>query len=84
MSIKEALIEDITTIRDEIRNLFVVMMALLTGSFTIFFQVLNDELDSYFSFLGIIGILLLLVVLLIMKRKRKKLDELIKHLKELK
>lgn len=84
MSIKEALIEDITTIRDEIRNLFVVMMALLTGSFTIFFQVLNDELDSYFSFLGIIGILFLLVVLLIMKRKRKKLDELIKHLKELK
>lgn len=84
MSIKEAIKEDITTLRDDIKNLFVVIMALVTGSFTLFFQIITDKLESDFSFLGILGVFLILIILYAMRKKRKKLDELIKHLKELK
>jgi len=84
MSIKEAIKEDIATLRDDIKNLFVVMMALVTGSFTLFFQIITGKLDADFSFLGVLGVVLMLVILYAMRKKRKKLDDLIRHLKELK
>ena len=75
--------ETITTIRDEIKNYFVIFMALITSSFTIFYQVLIKSIHPTMLLIGVGSLILSLFALLIIKKRRSELDNLIDELEEL-
>jgi hypothetical protein len=53
---KESLKEEITTLRDDNKNLFVVFMATLTGIFTVLFRLLTDSKLLEVDFISIYNI----------------------------
>jgi Zn-dependent protease with chaperone function len=83
MSKSESIKEELAFLRDETRNLFLLFMALITGSFTLFFQVLIQEINVLFTLLGVSGIVLSLFVMLLMKKKRYEADQYISELEKL-
>ena len=76
--------EKINILRDDYRNLFIFFMTVLTGSFTVFYQVVIGKLSITYSFIGIFGIIISLFILLKMNRLRYSIDKLINELEELK
>jgi len=58
-------------------------MAIITGSFTIFFKIVTIQLNVYYAFFGIIGLIIALFVLIKMKKIRYEIDRLINELEKL-
>ena len=58
-------------------------MTVLTGSFTIFYQVVIIKLFVIYSFIGIFGIIISLFILLKMNKLKYNIDKLINELEEL-
>jgi len=75
--------EKINILRDDYRNLFIFFMTVLTGSFTIFYQVIIIKLFVTYSFVGIFGIVISLFILLKMNKLKYNIDKLINELEEL-
>jgi hypothetical protein len=75
--------EKINILRDDYRNLFIFFMAVITSSFTVFYQVLVERLDLVYIIIGIAGIIISLFVLAKMKKLKIDIDELITALEEL-
>jgi len=75
--------EKINILRDDYRNLFIFFMAVITSSFTVFYQVLIERLDLTYIVIGIAGIIISLFVLAKMKKLKTDIDELITALEEL-
>lgn len=75
--------EKINILRDDYRNLFIFFMAVITSSFTVFYQVLVERLDLVYIVIGIAGIIISLFVLAKMKKLKTDIDELITALEEL-
>ena len=76
--------EKINILRDDYRNLFIFFMTVITGSFTVFYQVVTEKLSIMYSFIGIFGIIISLFILLKMNKLRYSIDKLINELEELK
>ena len=76
--------EEISLLRDEYKNYFIVIMTLLTGSFTAYYQALIGNVPLYVLLVATFGFVLSIFVLIIFKKRRaeidKKLDELEKEL----
>ncbi len=83
MSKIDGLKEKINILRDDYRNLFIFFMAVLTGSFTIFFQVVIHKLMIVYSLIGLIGVVISLFVLIKMKKIKYDIDILIEEIGEL-
>ena len=83
MSKKDKLKEEITLLRDEYKNYFIVIMTLLTGSFTAYYQVIVGNVPLFILLIGTFGFLLSLFVIILFKKRRldidKKLDDLEKE-----
>jgi len=79
----DSLKEKINILRDDYRNMFIFFMAVLTGSFTLFFQVVVGKITILYTFIGIVGIVISLFTLLKMKKIKFDIDLLIEELGEL-
>ena len=85
---QDSIKEEITTLRDDNKNLFVVMMATLTGSFTVLYKLL-DHLDNFDLnatiklLIAVCGVLLSFVLLKVISIRKQQIDELIEKLKGL-
>jgi len=55
-------------------------MAIITGSFTIFFQVITNKLNLLYSFIGLIGLVIDLFILIKIQKIKFHIDILIKEL----
>ncbi len=84
MSKKDRLKEDIAILRDEYKNYFIVIMTILTGSFTTFYQVMMGDVPLLVLFIACSGVLLATFVTILFKRKRLKIDEKLAQLEEIK
>ena len=75
--------EKINLLRDEYRNMFVFFMAVLTGSFTVFYQVVTAKLVTPYAIIGAVGLAIALIVLFKIKKIKNDIDHLIEKLEEL-
>jgi len=80
MSKIDSIKEKINILRDDYRNMFIFFMTLLTGSFTVFFQVIVAKIMLVYTFIGIIGITVALFSLIKMKNIKYQIDILIEEL----
>jgi len=83
MSKKDKIKEDIAILRDEYKNYFIVIMTILTGSFTTFYQVMMDDAPFFVLFIGMSGVILAAFVTLLFQKKRLKIDEKLAQLEEI-
>ncbi len=79
----DSLKEKINILRDDYRNIFIFFMTVLTGSFTVFFQILVVKIMFIYTFIGIIGIVVALFALIKMKKIKYDIDLLIEELGDL-
>ena len=79
----DSLKEKINILRDDYRNIFIFFMTVLTGSFTIFFQVIIGKIVVVYSFIGVIGVVIALFILIKMKKVKYDIDILIEELGDL-
>ena len=72
---------EIDLLRDSLRNIFVVMFAIMSGEITIFYRLVKrfNYLDLVMFILGFIS---LLVFLKIKKSKKEEIDELLRKMEE--
>ncbi len=75
--------EKINILRDDYRNMFIFFMTVLTGSFTLFYQVVIGKLLVLYSLIGGVGLLVALIILFKMKELKKNIDILINELEEI-
>ena len=75
--------EKINILRDDYRNLFIFFITVITGSFTIFFQVITDKIGLLYGIIGLFGIVISLFTLIKLKQIRYDIDNLISKLGEL-
>ena len=79
----DSLKEKINILRDDYRNLFIFFMTVLTGSFTVFYQVIIGKLLAIYAIIGLLGLMIALFAVFKMKVIKNNLDILIKELEEL-
>ena len=72
--------EKINILRDDYRNIFIFFMTVLTGSFTIFFQVIIGKVAILYSFIGLFGVMISLFILIKMQKVKYEIDILIEEL----
>jgi len=75
--------EEISILRDEYKNYFIVIMTILTGSITAFYQVLISSKPIFVLFIATFGIILSVFIAILFKKKRLELDEKLEQLEEL-
>jgi hypothetical protein len=83
MSQKDRLKEDISILRDEYKNYFIVIMTILTGSFTAFYQVMMGDVPLLTLFVAGSGLVLASFVTILFKRKRLNIDEKLAQIEEI-
>jgi len=83
MSKKDKIKEDISILRDEYKNYFIVIMTILTGSFTTFYQVMMADVPLFLLYIAVSGLMLATFVAVLFKRKRLKIDEKLAQLEEM-
>lgn len=79
----DALKEQIGFLRDEIRNMFIFLMAVLTGATTVVYQVMIGSIAPVFLFLGGIAFVVAAFILGFITKRRKEIGVLIDKLKEM-
>ena len=75
--------EELAVLREEYKNLFLFLLATLTGTVTSFYQVLTGKVELYILIISILGFLVSVFIVILIKRLRLKMDKDIKELGEL-
>ncbi|NOQ29563.1 MAG: hypothetical protein GQ570_00420 [Helicobacteraceae bacterium] len=75
--------EKINILRDDHKNMFIFFMTILTGSFTVFYQVIIGKLVLFYSLIGLSGVIVAFMIIYKMNRLRKNIDILINELEDL-
>ena len=75
--------EELSVLREEYKNLFLLFLATITGTFTTFYQVLTHKVDMYVLILSILGFVASVFILILLKKVREKIDKDIQDLGEL-
>lgn len=83
MSKKDKIKEDINILRDEYKNYFIVMMTMLTGSFTAFYQVMTSDKPIYVLLIATFGVMVSMFVAILFKKKRSEIDQKLNMLEEI-
>jgi len=79
----ESIKEELAVLREEYKNIFIFLLAMLTGSFTSFYQVLIGKVEFHILILSALGFVTSIFIMLFIKKIRLKMDENIKKLEEL-
>jgi len=83
MSKKDKIKEDINILRDEYKNYFIVIMTILTGSFTAFYQVVTSNKPMFVLLIATFGVILAIFIAILFKKKRLEIDKKLSLLEEL-
>jgi predicted ABC-type exoprotein transport system permease subunit len=83
MSRKDYLKEEIGVLKEEYRNIFLIFLAVGTGSFASFYQVLLSVVPIWIAVVGIAGIVLTLFVAIMIQKKRHDIDAKLSELEEM-
>jgi len=67
-------------LREEYKNLFLYLLATLTGTITTFYQVLTKKVDFNIVFISLVGFIVATVILVLLREVRIKMDKDIKEL----
>ena len=76
--------EELAVLREEYKNLFLFLLATLTGTFTSFYQVLTGKVELYILIVSILGFIASVFIMILIKKLRLKMYKDIKELGELK
>ena len=74
--------ERLNTLREYLRFSFLVLLALLSGIITNFYQVVSHSKPLYTIIFSVIGFILFGIILLIIKRLLFEIDDTLKELNE--
>jgi predicted ABC-type exoprotein transport system permease subunit len=83
MSRKDYLKEEIGVLKEEYRNFFLILLAVGTGSFASFYQVLLRIVPVWIAVVGLVGIVVTLFIAIMIQKKRHDLDEKLNELEEI-
>ena len=76
--------EELSVLREEYRNLFLLLLATLTGTFTSFYQVIINKVPFYVIIISSLGFATSVFIMLLIKKIRLKIDDNIKELGDIK
>ena len=79
----EAVKEELATLREEYKSLFLYLLATVTGMVTSFYQVVTGEVDLYILVLSVLGFVSATFIMLLIKKVRLEIDNDIKKLGEI-
>ena len=79
----ESIKEELAVLREEYKNIFIFLLAMLTGSFTSFYQVLAGKVEFHILILSALGLVTSVFIMVFIKKIRLKMDDNIKKLEEL-
>lgn len=74
--------EKIATIREAFKNIFILLIATLSGTITVIYKIASKELEVYMVFFVILGIIALLFLTILIKKYWIKLDKLSEELRD--
>jgi len=74
--------EELAVLKEEYRNLFLLLLTTLTGTFTSFYQVLTNKVELYILIISILGFVASVFIMILLKKVRLKIDKNLKLLKE--
>ncbi len=72
---------EVDLLRDSLRNIFVVMFAIMSGEVTLFYRLVK-KIDMLNLSMFVLGFAILLLLLKIKKVKRLEINKLLKQLEE--
>ena len=70
---------EVDLLRDSLRNIFVVMFAIMSGELTLFYRLVK-KVDVLNLSMFVLGFLILLLLLKIKKAKKAEINKLLKQL----
>jgi hypothetical protein len=75
--------EELSVLKEEYKNLFLFLLATLTGTVTSFYQVMTQKVEFYILIISILGFFVSIFIMLLLKKVRKKMDKDINELGDL-
>jgi hypothetical protein len=72
--------EELAVLREEYKNLFLYLLATLTGTVTSFYQVLTGKVEMYILIISVLGFVASAFIMILIKKLRIKMDKDIKEL----
>ena len=75
--------EELSVLKEEYKNLFLFLLATLTGTVTSFYQVMTQKVELYILIISVLGFVVSVFIMLLLKKKKKKMDKDIKELGDL-
>jgi hypothetical protein len=75
--------EELSVLKEEYKNLFLFLLATLTGTVTSFYQVMTQKVELYILIISVLGFVVSVFIMLLLKKVREKMDKDIKELGDL-
>ena len=75
--------EELSVLKEEYKNLFLFLLATLTGTVTSFYQVMTQKVELYILIISVLGFVVSVFIMLLLKKIKKKMDKDIKELGDL-
>ena len=75
--------EELCVLKEEYKNLFLFLLATLTGTVTSFYQVMTQKVELYILIISVLGFVVSVFIMLLLKKVREKMDKDIKELGDL-
>lgn len=75
--------EELSVLKEEYKNLFLFLLATLTGTVTSFYQVMTQKVEFYILIISILGFVVSIFIILLLKKVREKMDKDINELGDL-
>ena len=75
--------EELSVLKEEYKNLFLFLLATLTGTVTSFYQVMTQKVEFYILIISVLGFVVSVFIMLLLKKVREKMDKDIKELGDL-
>ena len=83
MSKLDRIKEELSVLKEEYKNLFLFLLATLTGTVTSFYQVMTQKVELYILIISVLGFVVSVFIMLLLKKVREKMDKDIKELGDL-
>jgi hypothetical protein len=83
MPIEDKIKEELSVLREEYRNLFLLFLATITGTVTSFYQVLTSKVEFFILIFSGVGFVVSIFIMILLKKVREKIDEDISSLGDL-
>jgi len=76
--------EELAVLREEYRNLFLYLLASLTGTVTSFYQVVTHRVEFFILIISAVGFMVSIFLIVLLKKIRIKMDKDLEEIGDLK